>query len=636
MKKFLSIKNSNGIYVARASFSSDETVIDFVNKENETCIGISDNGNSNNIESSCSPEVEPIPSTSNSCEKKKNKNPVNKVLKVLHLKSKNTAKMDEKNKSSTASLATGSMQSLKVPKSPRSRSRTAEMVRKFSVNKKSSIPVKSESSVDSSISDNESKLLTISTALKPKRSLTISDMNLVNIDYRQENISSEDDINVDVQVARSQYRSYRSDSVSKVTTIRKTFEERAADNEKKANLARSSEQLQIKITGSSRCKSANELPHRNVRPNELEIDQRRPQTTKKLNICRGVTLSTIALLPASKTQAQLSPTYQISTNNVLKNESGGCKDSHRETVMSLKPIATEASTSTSFKVKPLVVSTGRFDTEEIEKMAHSMTSDERRNSLMLELIEAESHESDKCERENNQITQNKMFLDEERVKTIDKLEKQQLPIVIIDKPSSDENKKCEKDINSDKNDSTKPTIQFEVGKKVRPIITSNLILYENLRSVENEPTATFNSITLQKDRLIAETTDTDSFVNTNLISVDSSVASCSGILPSPLCNADTNTEQSDQQTNNRVRSKNYRRRIAYIAQEPSEEIFSHSGLNSLDDSYCSDQFHLDSSLTQLTYLSSSNIEIKELLMPAYGDLVWDEDGVNKTIVHFII
>lgn len=38
MKKFLSIKNSQGIYVARASFSSDETVIDFVNnKSTENC-----------------------------------------------------------------------------------------------------------------------------------------------------------------------------------------------------------------------------------------------------------------------------------------------------------------------------------------------------------------------------------------------------------------------------------------------------------------------------------------------------------------------------------------------------------------------------------------------------------------------
>lgn len=573
MKKFLSINNSKGIYVA-----SDETVIDFINKADDSVGGsASGDGDPSLPTIDSSPDLGALAAA----EKTKRKNPVKKVLKVLHLKPRSLGKMEEKGKSTSS--AAGSMQSLTVPKAARSRSRTAELVRKFSGNKKSAIPVRPASSIDSSsVSDNEAKA-TASTS-RPRPSLKLSEMSLVNIDYRQESVSPGDsEVNVDVQVGRSQYRSFRSGSVSKVTTIKKTFEERATDgggSANAANLARSSDQLQITITGSKRCKSSGELLERNVSPSGAKIDQPRPLAAKKLNICRGVALSTVASPPAP------TPTYRVSPDGVIKNDAADCSGSLRESAMSTPPPA-------SAKPTIVVAKVASFDSDEVERFSHSMTSDERRNSLMSELIEAEAREPPEPEAKLR-APADSAELSKSEV---------QLPRVVVDSAQAEA--------------AAPPAIQFEVGKEVRPIITSNPNLFESLASIINDPTATFES--LQRDRLAAAATDTESFADASVISVDSLVGGCSG--------ADTNAEQPS----NRDHGKHRRRRIAYVAQEPpaDAEAPARSAVKSIEDSYCSDQFHLDSTLTQLTFLSSSNTEIKELLMPAYGDLVWDDDGVKK-------
>lgn len=38
---------------------------------------------------------------------------------------------------------------------------------------------------------------------------------------------------------------------------------------------------------------------------------------------------------------------------------------------------------------------------------------------------------------------------------------------------------------------------------------------------------------------------------------------------------------------------------------------------------------LDSTITQISNLNTTSTHITDFFMPAYGDLVWDEDGVNK-------
>lgn len=248
MKKFLSIKNSQGIYVARASFSSDETVIDFVNnKQSDNCnikpvsIGFSPenfgqlrvatptpkpkrNHSIAAIESTY--ESISVPSESLSVAAKTKKKRLTKVLQLLHLKKK--SKMsdhlnDEKKAiempSTSSSLPV--LPSTPTPKLARSKGRTAALVKKFSLTpkksppkelssiKKSSIPLRASSEA---ISNAPSQLHNRVEATASVSHHSRSEMNLVNIDYRQE--SSGDNLDVGVKVGQTQYRTIRSGNQS--------------------------------------------------------------------------------------------------------------------------------------------------------------------------------------------------------------------------------------------------------------------------------------------------------------------------------------------------------------------------------------------------------------------------------------
>lgn len=657
MKKFLSIKNSQGIYVARASFSTDETVIDFIDKESDSasCSQLNRSDEKSEVET-----IKSLTDSLTSIDKpKKNRNPVKKVLKILHLKSKSSEKMsDEKSAKDEASTSNDAKDSLAVPKMVRSKGRTAALIKKFSSPKKSAIPTRSGSSgaVLTSTTTQDAEVTTKSTPV-----LSMSEMNLVNIDYHEANSLSGDDVKVDVKVGRSQYRNLRSGSIPKINT---------AAMASRSTCSSSSDQLQITITGTKRCRSSGELLERNLKPSAVKATDERQRTltttsattttattTKKLSISRGVTVSTITVPPAPTSPAPSLPTYRISNDEIIANASMACKDSTRQSAMSsessssaaARDIAAIASKSSTSEKKLL---TTDFDCE--SPTGEQLTPDERRNSLLSELIEAESREPTTISKLPERGRRFPGVAASEQIKFHSPTEKScedhgqststseskaltpvvVPPVVVVVRPPSTEarddaqtspkmNVDESKRRDSVTSSTAQPPIQFEVGQKVRPLRTSNPNIFACLASIDrNDDIDDFSTSSASA----AVTVANDSIVDTSLISAESFISNCSSLTPS--------TQQSLDNADKRDKTdckKNHRRRIAYIPQEPTLENYSNASVVSYadNDHLCSDQYCLDSTLTQLTFLTSTNTEIKEKLMPAYGDLLCTDDGVIK-------
>lgn len=660
MKKSLSIKNSQGIYVARASFSSDETIIDFVKNNN-----FANSCSSGNIANSSASPVEPnfesqsIQSLPTSpVRRTKRRNPVNKVLKILHLKRKSSRKMDEQ----VGDNAVGSSSS--SSKSPTIKGRAATLVKKISIvkkteegAKKSAIPLKSSTSVETishSLTASSPTTLNTTTA-----TLSVSEMNLVNIDYRQEESSSGrsrsggrgSNLNIDLHVdRRTQFQDIRSKFDCSGRGNKSTVIDRTYRSNSKIPTGRTGKtnQLQITISGTKRCSNVKieepQLMHR------LEsLESRRPM---KSNSSRGcIEFNTIGVPAAPATQAPSMP-YRITSGKIENMVVHNSDDSHTNSVMSAPAAAPEAAVATpiesidrsaeqtSSKLLTSATATS-LDCDDLERIAHPLTPDERRNSLLTELIEAENREpmSKLAERGRRypgmaasetikfQLqTKTNTESDEETAKALTSVA---IPTVRVDSPSGaipkendDDDVTTSNDVTDDNNENQQtPAIQFEVGKEVRPIITSQRALHQNISTAyDNDPTATtFGS---KQDNEHAINSPNSLICNSACLTV-----SLSPLPPPPNANESQSTDNAKQ---------HHRRRIAYIAQ--TAQINNNSTSHSIEDEELvattatpntaehSDQFRFDSRLTQFCDTPITDY----YMMPAYGDLVWSDDGVNYT------
>lgn len=679
MKKSLSIKNSKGIYVARASFSSDETIIDFVKNNNHT-------SSCDNIVDSTALPIEPnfesqsIQSLPTSPTKRtKRRNPVHKVLKILHLKRKSSSKMDE-NVDGDAVASTSSS-----PKPSSNKIHTATLVKKISILKKagdggigarkSGIPLRSATSVEKiSHSLTASSPTTLSTTTA---TLSVSEMNLVNIDYRQEESSGgggrrDNNLNIDLHVDRRTH----------FQNIRSKFDgsgggsgnEKAIGSSSKIPTGRigKTNQLQITISGTKRSSNVkSEEPQLMHRSEPLKL--RRPT---KLNMSRGgIAFNTIGVPPAPTTQAPSMP-YRI-TGGQIENAVHTGDGSHTKSVMAAPAAASEAAKATPIEtIEPSVTQTSSklltaatatsIDCEDLELIAHPLTPDERRNSLFTELTEAENREPmtklpDRGRRYPGMAasetikfqlqTKTNTESDDEAAKALTSVE---IPTFRVDSPAKPEGH--EEDVatsNKVSEDSEKqPTtgIHFEVGKEVRPIITSQTNLRQNISTTyDNEPivATTFGSMSLRQEYADA-TQSPSSIVDDRALPLPPP--------PSPQSQTETDAHHhpipiesdtaliADESQNKDYAKPHHRRRIAYIAQS-AENTNSPSTSHSIEDDELvattttttttatatsaeySDQFRFDSTLTQF---SDTLITDYYHMMPAYGDLVWSDDGVKLT------
>lgn len=687
MKKSLSIKNSQGVYVARASFSSDETIIDFVKHNNKP-----NNCSDSSIASSTVLPIEPNFETqsiqslpTSPVKRSKRRNPVNKVLKILHLKRKSLNKMKESGGgydtvASTSSLTKPSM----------SKRQTATLAKKVSIvkksgdgTKKSAIPIRSATSVETishSLTANSPTTLSTTTA-----TLSVSEMNLVNIDYRQEEsigstsscvdsdggFSGGKNSNIDLQVdRRTQFQNIHS-KFDGSDSGRATFGERAHGSNSRIPTGRSGRTNQLQITISGTKRSSNVKIEEPQLMHCLEsMESRRPA---KFNSSRGgIALNTIGVPPAPTTQAPSMP-YRI-TSSKIENVVHDDDSSHTKSVMSAPSAAPEAAQATpidrrakQLPSKLLTIATATsLDCDDLEEIAHPSTPDERRNSLLTEIVEAENREPmTKLPERGRRYpgmaasetikfqlqTKSNTELDEEAAKALTTVA---VPTVRIDSPAAVTNPDpidvdaTTNDKVSEDNEQQMSTIQIEVGKEVRPSITSQTNLHQNISTTyDNDPIATtFGSMSLKQDYAIATHSPHSHVCNSASVTLSlprptspqTQTATETHHQPIPI---DTDDESHRE---NYAKQQHHRRRIAYIA-HGAENDCSPSTSHSIEDEdliattttttttttatntteYC-DQFRFNSTLTQF----SDTLITDYYMMPAYGDLVWGDDGVKNT------
>ncbi|XP_031629763.1 uncharacterized protein LOC116344985 isoform X1 [Contarinia nasturtii] len=496
MKKFLSIKNSQGIYVARASFSSDETVIDFVNSKSTdncnikpisiavtpdqlratTASAVAASASSSELTAFESfvddtisvPSQSLIVAKSNS---KKNKR-LNKVLTLLHLKKKTTTiststKMsDILNDDATKKTSIDEMPStsssfpqLPTPKAVRSKGRTAALVKKFSLTpkksppkelsvKKSAIPLRTATSVETISNTPQLALRNRVETTTNVSHHSVSEMNLVNIDYRQE--STGDNLDIGVKVGQTQYRTIRSSIASgsidggggsgggaaRNLSIKSGISSANDGNSNNNNNSKlgtgrkstSSEKLQITISGKKRTNtidSAFELQQRkqqSLLSNTNEIEPSRierkamQQSPKKFNINHDLTLmNTVGVPPAPKTQAPsaiplyravavtAAPTTATTTMTASIKNVGqrGTTIKAQSTMQSQQSVDTSASVGNvqSEKIaaygKTDFLTITSFDVDEPDDIAAAtkLPIHDKDTSLFTEIIEAERRNS---------------------------------------------------------------------------------------------------------------------------------------------------------------------------------------------------------------------------------------------------
>lgn len=787
MKKFLSIKNSQGIYVARASFSSDETVIDFVNNKSTD-----NNCNSNpvSIITKFAPDqlVAVTSATTSTSEQaiiesgydtrsvrseslfvtkspsiSSKKKRFTKVLTLLHLKKKSRKMSEHSNEDASTKKSPGDIPSTSVsfpmlptPKSVR-KGRTAALVKKYSLTpkksppkelslKKSSIPLRTSTSVET-ISN--APQMALQNRIETKANVSqhsMSEMNLVNIDYCQE--SSD---NVGGKVGQTQFRSIRSGVVSGSVSaesgassnlsrawnassnlsIKSGVSQASNGNNKMGTGGRkstSTEKLQITISGKKRINttdSALELQRKEQPSTEIESkkferkpltiqhqqqqQQKQHQPPKKLNINHDLTLmNTVGVPPAPTTQAPSAipscrgaTTTAASIKNVVQRNATIKAQSTMQSQQSVDTSASGANVgqqTTASKQRAELLTITSFDVEEPEEIAAaSKVVIQEKDSLLTEIIEAErrnslsmdvpelargrgrgfssiatsgtikfAHQSTSSSDTSSQPTpQQPEIIPKVIIEDITPLQRETFTSELENESKTDGKTTAIDIVDKDKellhtltqssgakvlqpyegNESQSSSsasaqpLQFEVGKQVRPIFPSNQNLHHNTYSaLDNDPATAYTSI-------ITTSSYIDTHNSNSLIHVHGDEP-----LSAPSVNVKDKDELiSDDHELNQTRSQQQknrgRRRIAYLEQSQSNKSpagspsTSNSTINTEDDDILPEN-RPDSLLTSQfdDDLHTSSTFITDFVMPPYGDLVWDDDGVIeriKPIVNFI-
>lgn len=766
MKKFLSIKNSQGIYVARASFSSNETVIDFANNnanssiqnQEPVSIVVTPDQPLANLSVVCEPNVcestketkgisqigtgyqsdSNLSLVSKTSSKKKR---FSKVLRVLRLKSKTkmAEHVEDSGKSNESPTSGSSTQS--ISKIGKGRAKTAALVKKFSLTtkksspklqneKKSSIPLRTSTSFETIANKKKNShsnlelvtsatVETISTATTTTYSS--SEMNLVNIDYRQEN----DDLNIGQMHQRSKYSSNRSsgfdggDGNGNMSRSSNTnsYLSSTVDKNKIGNVRGSIDKLQITISGKKRnsAELLSDLQHKQqqqpMEKSEQKKLERKTLTMQpnKLNISHDLTLmNTIGIPTASKTQIPSMPSsYRITTGSIKKVKQSGADIKTQSTMQSQQTVDVSASSvavehksnAPTIPSEPMTSASAlvtSFDAEDSDDIAAILSKEkeeiEKKTSLLTEINEAERRNS-----MTNLSERGRRFpgiAASETIKFSHKSNEQAIavseesrdaqaspiPKLVIDGlslPSDTDNQFDQSDnktesvtdnqselyqtlssstgaklLQESNNDELtvdtqatppSPSLQFEVGKQVRPIFTSNQNLHHiGFATLEHEftPTNELSSIISATSSFTQNNNNKNINNNNNnksnppaLDTHNQSYANgSSAFAGNEKIKNDTKFVASNRE---QPRSLNRsRRRIAYL-ESTSDNIVagspstSNSTINTEDDDILGEN-RLDSTLTQLTNLNTSSTFISDFFMPPYGDLVWREDGVIES------
>lgn len=789
MKKFLSIKNSQGIYVARASFSSNETVIDFANNNSNT-------NNSNNtkpvsivvtpgqasstsslpiaavvcepddsgdtrliranqlcIGSQTGSELSLVSKASSSKKKR-----FSKVLRVLHLKGK--SKMGDHTKEAKSKRATesptssGSTQSLPKPEKI-GKGRTAALVKKFSItskkstssgpsDKKSSIPLRKATSGETfpnvkQKSHGNLELVTTATSEIISTATTTtyssSEMNLVNIDYRQE---STDDLNVGIKLGQTDYQNYssnRSDKIggsgggsgnlSRAWNTSSNLSTSVDKNRIGGVRGGSSEKLQITISGKKRNSTEylSDLQHKQQQqqqqqqPQQFEnVEQKKLERKtlamqpNKVNISHDLTLMNTVGVPTSATQIPSMPSsYRITTGSIKKVVQSGAGIKRQSTMQSKQTFDVSASTvaaeSSKANVPPasepmtsasalgnIVVTS--FDADETEEIAANLLKeqdedDKETTSLLNEINEAERRNSMSMDRGRRfpgvaaseaikfshqptdaapappTTTTSDATVEAKRqpppipISVVPKViinqptlaESDSLPVQsdkkaksvktetvnesenenendLMQSLSSSTGAKLLQEATDDGNDVGKtvgdappsPSLQFEVGKQVRPIFTSNQTLHHiGYSALDIDPPTAFTSI-MSSSSFIQNFPSSPALDTHN----QSFASNASGAYVDDA-NVSVNNAKIKSNDHEHRTQNHSRRRIAYIESSAVNAVSpstSNSTLNTEDDDLLAEN-RLDSTLTQLSTLHTSNTFITDFFMPPYGDLVLD-------------
>lgn len=789
MKKFLSIKNSQGIYVARASFSSDETVIDFVNNKstdnsyNRKPVSIVVTPDQLTVASSSSEPIiesaddthsvqsESVVVAKSSSSKKKR---LNKVLRLLHLKKKTTTttttKMSEHLNEDAAKKSPDNLPStsssfpmLPTPKPVRSKGRTAALVKKFSLTpkksppkelsvKKSAIPLRTATSVET-ISNTPQ--LALQNRVETTASVShhsMSEMNLVNIDYRQE---SGDNLDVGVKVAQTQYRTIRNSigsssidgsgansnlsrgwNASSNLSIKSGVSSSNNSNNKMQSAggrkSTSTEKLQITISGKKRINTADlasdSLQRKQQPSSTIEIEPKKierkavtmqqQQPSKKLNINHDLTLmNTVGVPPAPTTQAPSTiPSYRGATTTVasIKNVvQRGATIKAQSTMQSQQSVDTSASAANVGQIgtkQAELLSITSFDVETPEDIAASEVIVQEKDSLFTEIVEAErrnsmsmdlpetargrrypgvaasetikfAHQSTSSSDSGGSDTKSapplpttqppsssssssssqpqpeiipKVIIDEVASLLSEKLDEQSKSKSDNDKSNDDKDTELLHTLaqsngakvlqpNADDNETTQPALQFEVGKQVRPIYPSNQNLHHNTYSaLDNDPATAYTSILTTSSYI--DTHNSDSFAHVH--GVGGGGGGGEPLSAPNIVNVVNDIEQlidHDHELNqitmrSQQQNSRGRRRIAYVEQSSSKSAAgspstSNSTINTEDDDDILPENQPDSLLTSQfdDDLHTSSTFVTDFVMPPYGDLVWDDDGVIERI-----
>lgn len=760
MKKFLSIKNTQGIYVARASFSSDETVIDFVNSKhsessitNPVSIVVTPNQlaststlTTSNSASTC--DSISVQTQLKSSGKKKFKA---RLLKFLHIKRK--AKMADdatQERSDQQSAASGSYPMLPTPKMSRakvSKSRTAELVKKFTLTpkkspppppqspqvlnrKKSLIPLRTATSVEALSNAPQSVQKNRVETRAAVNHHSISEMNLVNIDYRQESGGDNSEVGFGVDDQTRYYANWSGNKKKRHMGVRSdnNNDEGIESNNSSSNSkmvsgrkSTSTEKLQITISGKKRITNTMDVathiqPRSNYQLSDIESKriERKPltmqQPPRKLNINHDLTLmNTIGVPPAQTTQAPLAiPTaYRTATTtaSMKKVIQSRTAIKAQSTMQSQQSVDASASAVNVERIKyapkraDTLVTVTSFDVEDPDDIIAASerklsSAGKKTTSLLTEIIEAERRNSETMDSErgyrfpNAATTENTEFSHQpstSKSETIDQKAKQSgpeiIPKVVIEEVTSSpiessvktvKREKSKKLENSEKMENTEqasekrfdldidkdsestsasvhaedidmapevhdednelsttsqpsqPPLQFEVGKQVRPIFPSNHNLHLNIYSaLDNSSATTFSSILTPNS--FVEMHNNELFSNLHFEPMSA-----------PIMSANENEPLNvDGHKLNRIRGQKQsgRRRIAYL-ESASKQARTPSTPNQTIDMENNDMFtyenRLDSTLSQFSNLrTQSSAVITDRLMPPYGDLVWDDDGVNE-------
>lgn len=631
MRKFLSVKNTEGIYISRATISSEETIIDF-------CKSTSSNDNNNNnsrstdaILNSDEPDVAKLKSA-------KKKRRLESVLKALHLKQKSVTKpnSEQMSESKGESVASGSNEkgentsssyTLSVPQFGRSKSRTASLVKKFSMGKKtptstkkSGIPVRTASI--ESISNATAPSAGTSSALRrqtPEGALTtttttatatlsLSEINLVNIDYRQQS-GSGDNLNVGVKVGRT-------------TTNRDNDVSSGFHRSGSGGIVRNSgstDQLKIIISGKKR--NSTELLTANT--NNRNINEGEPIETYQAEPMRR--LNNKSLRQQQEIVQQFSHNYELNTIDVnrtpsTQTQSIPCRPSDgnltnaiqtrsSKQVTILRPpiirLSERGITVDSPPASPAKITVAaNIERENIPKII-AMEEESNNTSLLSEIIEAErrnstarSENGDSSEQmsqesqPNSNVNEQAIVVTpiEATTTTADNDATQQR---VTETEKEEDTEKADmmiatttttitevKDDNSSQ-PTCQPSIHFEVGTKVRPTNTTNIHRNFNLNKkysfseIDNENTNDSNLV------LLSSRADNNSYSLDTNHSLDSMNSADNIILNLEPKTKDTTTTSlndgeegavattSTSLSSSSLPARHRRRKIAYIAQHTS-------------------------------------------------------------------